>query len=286
MALNIKTNVASVTTQKNLATSGSRLNTAYERLSSGLRINHARDDAAGLAIAESLKADSKIASVAMRNASDGISIISIADGAVGQITTVLSRLAELAEQSANGVYSVDQRSALQLEFTALLSEVERIAYTTEFNGLNLLSSGAIVTFQVGFDGTSLSRVEYSGVGATLQHLGLAPAGSSAHMYSIIGTTTDECQSAARFALDAVQNAIDSVTRSRGILGSAESRLELTIQNLQVSRENFIAAESRIRDADVAEEAANLTAANVLQQAGTAILAQANQQPQLALTLLQ
>ncbi len=286
MALNIKTNVASVTTQKNLAATGNKLNTAYERLSSGLRINHARDDAAGLAIAESLKADSKIASVAMRNASDGISIISIADGAVGQITTVLSRLAELAEQSANGVYSVDQRSALQLEFTALLSEVERIAYTTEFNGLNLLSSGAIVTFQVGFDGTSLSRVEYNGVGATLQQLGLAPAGSSEHMYSIIGTTTEECQSAARFALDAVQNAIDSVTRSRGILGSAESRLELTIQNLQVSRENFIAAESRIRDADVAEEAANLTAANVLQQAGTAILAQANQQPQLALTLLQ
>src|SRR5574344_2854609 len=145
MALNIRTNMASITTQNKLSSTSSSLQTSYERLSSGLRINHARDDAAGLAIAESLKADTRIASVAMRNANDGISIINIADGAIEQITTVLSRLAELAEQSANGVYSTDQRSALQLEFTALLSEVERIAYTTEFNGLNLLSSGAAVT---------------------------------------------------------------------------------------------------------------------------------------------
>ena len=286
MTLNIRTNMPSVTAQKNLNSTSGRLQTSYERLSSGLRINHARDDAAGLAIAESLKADSKVASVGIRNANDAISIINITDGAVGQITSVLSRLGELAEQSANGVYSNSQRSALQLEFTALLSEVERIAYTTEFNGLNLLSNGATVTFQVGFDGSSSSRIEYTGVGATLQHLGLAPAGSSEHTFSISGATEEASQSAARFALDAIQVAIDSVTRGRGILGSAESRLELTIQNLQVARENFLAAESRIRDVDVAEEAANLASANILQQAGTAILAQANQQPQLALQLLQ
>ena len=286
MTLNIRTNMPSVTAQKNLNSTSGRLQTSYERLSSGLRINHARDDAAGLAIAESLKADSKVASVGIRNANDAISIINITDGAVGQITSVLSRLGELAEQSANGVYSNSQRSALQLEFTALLSEVERIAYTTEFNGLNLLSNGATVTFQVGFDGSSSSRIEYNGVGATLHHLALAPAGSSEHTFSISGATEEASQSAARFALDAIQVAIDSVTRGRGILGSAESRLELTIQNLQVARENFLAAESRIRDVDVAEEAANLASANILQQAGTAILAQANQQPQLALQLLQ
>ncbi|MGI6681392.1 MAG: flagellin [Bdellovibrionota bacterium] len=286
MTLNIRTNMPSVTAQKNLNATGGRLQTAYERLSSGLRINHARDDAAGLAIAESLKADSKVASVGIRNANDAISIINITDGAVGQITNVLSRLSELAQQSANGVYSNSQRSALQLEFTALLSEVERIAYTTEFNGLNLLSNGATVTFQVGFDGSSLSQIKYDGVGATLQHLGLAPEGTSVHKFSITGDTPEASQSAARNALDAIQTAIDSVTRGRGILGSAESRLETTIQNLQVARENFIAAESRIRDVDVAEEAANLASANILQQAGTAILAQANLQPQLALQLLQ
>lgn len=286
MALNIRTNMPSVTAQKNLNVTSGRLLTSYERLSSGLRINHARDDAAGLAIAESLKADAKVAKVAIRNANDAISIINITDGAVGEITNVLSRLCELAEQSANGVYSNTQRSALQLEFTALLSEIERIAYTTEFNGLNLLSNGADVTFQVGFDGTSCSQIQYNGVGTTLQLLGLAPAGSSEHTFSITDITEDAAQSAARHALDAIQMAITSVTRSRGILGSAESRLELTIQNLQVARENFQAAESRIRDVDVAEEAANLASTNILQQAGTAILAQANQQPQLALQLLQ
>ncbi len=285
MALNIRTNMASITTQNKLSSTSSSLQTSYERLSSGLRINHARDDAAGLAIAESLKADTRIASVAMRNANDGISIINIADGAIEQITTVLSRLAELAEQSANGVYSTDQRSALQLEFTALLSEIERIANTTEFNGLNLLSSGAAVTFQVGFDGKSTSQVQYNGVGAALQTLGLAPAGSSVHSYSIIGTTSEACQTAARYALDAIQIAIASVTRNRGVLGAAESRLDLTIQNLMVAKENFTAAESRIRDVDIAEEAANLAKYNILQQAGTAILAQANQQPDLALQLL-
>jgi flagellin len=285
MALNIRTNMSSVTAQKNLAGASTQLQNTYERLSSGLRINRAKDDAAGLAIAESLKADSRIASVAIRNANDGISIVAITDGAIGQITNVLSRLAELAEQSANGVFSNSQRSALNLEFTALMSEVERIAFTTEFNGLKLLSGGASVTFQVGFDGTSLSQVTYSGVQATLAALGLAQANSSAPIYSILATTDIESQSAARNAIDAIRTAITSVTRNRGTLGAAESRLDVTIQRLQVARENFMAAESRIRDADIASEAAELTRLNILQQAGTAILAQANQQPQLALQLL-
>lgn len=285
MSLNIRTNMPSITAQKNLAGATSGLQTSYERLSSGMRINHAKDDAAGLAIAESLKADSRIASVAIRNANDGVSIVAITDGAIGQITNVLSRLAELAEQSANGVFSNGQRSALALEFTALMSEVERIALTTEFNGLKLLSGGGSVIFQVGFDGSSLSQVTYSGVQATLAALGLSPSGSSAHTYSITGNTELESQSAARNALDAIRTAIVSVTRNRGTLGAAESRLDVTIQRLMVARENFQAAESRIRDADIAAEAAELTRFNILQQAGTAILAQANQQPQLALQLL-
>lgn len=285
MGLNIRTNVSALAAQGALSQTTKGLQTAYERLSSGLRINSASDDAAGLAIAASLKADARIATVAMRNASDGISVIEITDGAISQISNILSRLAELAEQSANGVYANGQRSALQLEFTALLSEVERIALTTEFNGLKLLSGGGNVTFQVGFDGTSMSRIEYNGVQATLASMGLSPADTSSHLYSITGASDLESQSASRLALDAINTAITSLTRNRGTLGAAQSRLETTINNLMVARENFNAAESRIMDVDVAEESSQLTRLSILQQAGTAILAQANQQPQLALQLL-
>lgn len=285
MSINLRTNVPSLTAQRNLDTSTSRLNTSYERLSSGLRINRARDDAAGLSIAEALKSDTRVAGVAIRNANDGISIIAIADQAIGQIGNVLGRLAELAEQSANGVYGNVQRSALSNEFSALTSEIERIAFTTEFNGLRLLSGNGQVVFQVGFKGNSLSQVSYEGVEVTLAALGLAGNGSSVVTYSIIGSSDMDSQSAARLTLDAINRAITSVNRNRGALGAAESRLEVTISNLQVARENFKAAESRIRDVDVADEAAELTRINILQQAGASILAQANQQPQLALQLL-
>lgn len=285
MAINIRTNIPSLSAQRNLDQSSTALNSSFERLSSGLRINRAKDDAAGLAIAESLKADARVASVAIRNANDGISIINIADQAIGQIGNTLSRLAELAQQSANGVYGNVQRSALNNEFQALMSEIERIAFTTEFNGLKLLSGAGQVVFQVGFRGDSLSQVSYNGVAATLGALGLASSGSSAPQYSIIAATDVESQSAARMALDAINAAISSCNRNRGTLGAAESRLDVTIRNLQVARENFLAAESRIRDVDVAAEAAELTRLNILQQAGSAILAQANAQPQLALQLL-
>jgi flagellin len=285
MAINIRTNIPSLLAQRNLDQSSGRLNTSYERLSSGLRINRARDDAAGLAIAENLKADSSVATVAIRNANDGISVVNIADQAIGQIANTLSRLGELAEQSANGVFDNIQRSALQNEFTALTSEIERIAFTTRFNGLALLSGGQSVVFQVGFDGTSLSQISYGSVEATLAALGLAATGTSDPSVSIIAGTNVESQSAARLALNAINAAIASVNRNRGNLGAAESRLEVTIGNLQVARENFKAAESRIRDVDVASESAELTRLNILQQAGASILAQANQQPQLALQLL-
>jgi flagellin len=285
MGLGIRTNLSSLGAQRNLTDSSGKLQQAYERLSSGLRINRAKDDAAGLAIAESLKADSRVATVGIRNANDGISIISITDGAVAQITNILSRLSELAQESANGVYSNGQRSALQLEFSALMSEVERIAITTEFNGVKLLSGGQNIVFQVGFDGSSISQIGYSGVQATLASLGLAGAGTSVPTFSIIANTEEMAQSASRFALDALRAAIVSVSRNRGTLGAAESRLETTINNLTVARENFQAAESVIRDVDVASESAELTRLSILQQAGTAILAQANQQPRLALQLL-
>ena len=286
MGINIQTNIPSINAQRNLNATTDRLRLAYARLSSGLRITRAADDAAGLSIAESLKADSRIATVAVRNANEGISIIGIPDGAMNEITSILTRLAELAEQSANGVFSTAQRSALALEFTALASEIERIALTTEFNGLTLLSGGGQIVFQVGFDGKTNSQITYSGVEATLAAMGLSPNGSSRLIYSINDANVTAAQEASRSALDAVKLAINSITRDRGTLGAAESRLNAAINNLLVARENFQSAESRIRDVDVAAEAAELTRLNILQQAASAVLAQANQQPALALSLLQ
>lgn len=285
MAITINTNVAALNAQRRLGQSTSALRGSFERLSSGLRIVRAKDDSAGLAIADSLRADGRIASVAIRNANDGISLISIADGALEQMSSVLTRMAELSEQSANGVLAVDQRSALQQEFVALGSEIQRIAVTTTFNGLQLLSGGATVQLQVGFNSTSNSQISFTGVDGTLAAIGLAQA-SGQLLYSInAGGATTNGQAAARSALDAVKLAIGSLTTNRGTLGAAESRLGVAITNLSVARENFSSAESQIRDVDVAEEAANLTRLNILQQAGSAVLAQANQQPALALSLL-
>lgn len=285
MAITINTNIAALNAERRLGSSTSALQRSYERLSSGLRIVRASDDAAGLAIADSLRADTRIAGVAIRNANDGVSMISIADGALQEIGNVLTRMAELAEQSANGTLSATQRSSLDLEFGALGSEIERIANTTEFNGLALLSGGSAIALQVGFDSGVNSRVSFSGIQGTLASLGLASTGSSSLVYSLNAGSTAEGQAAARTALDAVKNAISSLTTNRGSLGATESRLNVTINNLQVARENFSAAESQIRDVDVASEAANLTRLNILQQAGAAVLAQANQQPALALALL-
>jgi len=285
MAITIGSNIASLQAQRRLATASDALGSTYEKLSSGQRINKASDDAAGLAIADSLRASQRVASVAIRNANDGISTIGIADSALGEIGNVLSRLAELSEQSANGVFSTTQRSALQNEFTALGSEIERIAVTTEFNGVKLLSGNASVLLQVGFSSASTSQISYTGVQGTLAALGLAGANTSSLSFSINGITTTEGQSASRNALDAVNSAIGSLASTRGVLGAAESRLRVAINNLSVARENFAAAESRIRDVDVASEAAELTRLGILQQAGAAVLAQANQQPGLALSLL-
>jgi flagellin len=285
MPVTINSNIASLKAQRSLGLSSETLGRTFERLSSGQRINRASDDAAGLAIADSLRANQRVATVAIRNANDGISTIAIADGALGQIGGVLSRLAELAEQSANGVYSTTQRSALQNEFVALSSEIERIAVTTEFNGVRLLSGTADIILQVGFNSASTSQIVMRNVQGTLTSLGLAGANVSNLSFSINAGTADEAQSASRLALDGINSAITSLAVQRGNLGATESRLVVAINNLTVARENFAAAESRIRDVDVASEAAELTRLNILQQAGASILAQANQQPQLALSLL-
>ena len=285
MGINIRTNLPALAVQRNLGSASDRLNQSYQKLASGLRINKASDDAAGLSIAENLRSDATLASVAIRNANDGISVIAIADQSLGQISNILNRLSELAQQSANGVYDVNQRIALQDEFSALTSEIERIAVTTAFNGIDLLSNGQNLMFQVGFDGTSLSQLGYQGIQGTLQAIGLAGAGSSASIYSISANTEVEAQSASRLALEAIKVALTSIGRSRGNLGALESRLSASINNLQVARENFKAAESQIRDLDVAAEAAELTRLNILQQSGAALLAQANQQPAIALQLL-
>lgn len=286
MAISINSNLASVRSQRLLGQSSESLTRTYERLTSGQRINRASDDAAGLAIADSLRVNARLATVAVRNAQDGISSIAVADGALASIGGVLSRLAELSQQAANGSYSAVQRSALEAEFVTLGSEIERIAVTTTFNGVSLLSGTQQITFQVGFDGASTSQIilDQAG-GATLQRLGLATAGSSALTYSLTGASTDYAQSSARAALAAVNSAITSLNTLRGTLGTVEARLSSAITNLTTSRENIQAAESRISDVDVAVEAAELTRLNILQQAGAAVLAQANQQPQLAVQLL-
>ena len=285
MALTINTNIASLNAQRRLGSTTARLQTSYQRLSSGLRIVRASDDAAGLAIADSLQADQRIATVTIRNGNDGVSLIAIADGALSEISNVLTRMAELSEQSANGVLSTTQRSALASEFAALGSEIDRIALTTSFNGLALLSGGSQISLQIGFNSGTNSQIAFSGIEGTLGSMGLSVQGSSRLIFSINESTTTGAQLAARSALDAVRAAIGSLTANRGTLGASESRLNVTITNLTGGSKHFASAENKIRDVDVAAEAAQLTRLNILQQAGAAVLAQANQQPALALSLL-
>lgn len=284
MAVNIGSNIVALQAQRRLDQTSSRLSNSFNKLSSGYRINRGSDDSAGLAIAETLRADARIAQQGIKNTNDGISTIAIADGALGEVAAILSRLAELASQAANGTLSTTQRSVISNEFSALGSEISRISEVTEFNGIKLLSGTSQITIQVGAGTRTGAQIGYANQLVTLAGIGLGTA-SGAMSFSLNGTTSDAAATAARLALDAVYGAIYSVGASRGILGGVESRLSTAITNLGVARENQIAAESRIRDVDVAEESAALTRLNILQQAGTAVLAQSNQIPALALQLL-
>jgi flagellin len=281
MGLRINTNIASLNAQKNLSRSQAALERSLDRLSSGLRITRAGDDAAGLAISESLRAQIRGLQQAERNANDGISVIQTAEGALNEIASILIRMRELAVQSAStGSISDSERSFLQNEFSALQSEITRIASATKFGGRVLLDgslsgSGNALEFQVGiFNDDSVDRISLSIGDATAS--GLAIQASDAAI-STAGS--------AQAALDVIDSAISSVSQLRGDLGAAQNRLQSTINNLQSSTENLSAANSRIRDADIAAETAALTRAQVLQQAGIAVLAQANLSSQAALALL-
>jgi len=250
-----------------------------------LRINRSSDDAAGLGIAEGLRGDVRVAAVSIRNANDGISLISIADGALSQISNILNRLLELAQQAASATYGNEQRSAIHNEYLALSSEIHRLSEVTTFNGFKLLSSGDQISFQVGFDGSSISSVAFSGIQATLSYLGLADKTTGALTFSLVAESEEASMHGARLMIDSLTAAVAGLNRSRGALGATQSRLEATIRSLQVSRENMQSSQSGIMDADVAEETAELSRLSIAQQAGTALLAQANLQPRLVLELL-
>ena len=275
MALFVNTNLSSINAQRHLDESGDSLRTSLERLSSGVRINDAFDDAAGLAIADKLGRDVRVSAQAIRNANDGISALSIGEKSLGNVSSVLSRLSELASQSASGTITDTQRSAIQNEFAALLSEIGRISNVTTFNGVQLLSAGTTVTLQVGLDGTSNSQISFTTVDGSVSGI------LSVSQTSIAASS----QSSAQSALGLLTSAIANVAQTRGTLGATESRLLQAVSLLRIAKESFAAAEGRIRDADVAAETANLTRGSILRQAGVAILAQANQQPALALQLL-
>jgi len=273
MGLRVNTNVASLNAQRNLSNTTANLNRSLERLSSGLRITRASDDAAGLAISESFRAEIRSLAQAQRNANDGVSLLQIAEGALNETSGNLIRLRELAIQSANGTLGDAERTTLNNEFQDLVAEIDRIADVTEFNGTTILNGATTaVTFQVGVNNTSNDRISVAGVDATSSGIGV-----NALSISAVG--------GANSALAALDAAISTVASLRGSFGTAQNRLESTIRSLGVSIENTSAAESRIRDVDVASETANLTRNQVLQQAGIAVLAQANVSSQSALALL-
>ena len=274
MGLRVNTNVASINAQRNLATVSGRLGTNFRRLSTGLRISTAADDAAGLAISERLRSQVRSLEQSKRNANDGISLVQTAEGALNEVSSILIRLRELAIQSSNGSVSNQDKNTLDEEFQSLINEVNRIGRSTEFNGVKLLDgSSSSVTFQVGLGTTSnidtlaVSLEAALSTSLALQSLDIGSGGV---------TTT---------AITNIDAAINTVSSLRGSLGAIQNRLGSTINNLAVQVENLSAAESRIRDVDVARETAQLTRNNIMQQASISILAQANQQPQAALQLL-
>jgi flagellin len=275
MAMTINTNVASLDAQRNLTTSQASLATSLQRLSSGLRINSAADDAAGLAISERLNSQINGNNVAINNANDAISLMQVADGGAAQISDNMQRMRELAVQAANGTLNSGDRDNLAVEFNALANEVSRLSNATTYNNVNLLNSGTTLTFQVGAGTTSNDQITVSTV--DLQASTLAIDSASIQI------------SAASLALAAITNldsSINTLTTARARFGAALNRTNAVISSLQISVQNQSAARGRIVDADFAAETANLSRSQILQQAGTAMLAQANALPQQVLKLLQ
>ncbi|MFC3912140.1 flagellin [Pseudaeromonas sharmana] len=291
MAMYVSTNVSSLNAQRNLAIANKSLDTSYTRLASGLRINSAKDDAAGLQISNRLTSQINGLDQGNRNANDGISLAQTAEGAMEEITTMLQRIRTLAQQSANGSNSTDDRVALQKEVDQLSDEIDRVAQDTAFGGRTLLdgTAGTKFDFQVGaYDnqviGFTLTAYAFNinGLASAVANGGTSVAGFSSGAGNIDVSTASTSQ----IVLAGVDQLIKAVDSKRSELGAVQNRLDSTIRNQANIAENVSAARSRIRDADFATETANMTKQNILQQAASTVLAQANQRPQSALQLLQ
>lgn len=276
MGLRINTNVASLNAQRNLLGTKWGLDKSLEKLSSGYRINRAGDDAAGLAISENLRAQIRGLKQASRNASDGVSLVQVAEGGLNEISTILIRLRELAVQAASDTIGPVERQFLNVEYDQLVSEVDRIADGTEFNGTQLLGgTGSILDFQVGTkNDPNIDRLSFDASKADANSAALG-----------INLTSVADKASAQNSLAAIDSAIVSVSAMRADFGAIQNRLQSTIGNIAVSVENLSAANSRIRDVDIAEETAEMTKNNILLQAGTSVLAQANLSSNTALSLL-
>tara|TARA_R110001592_G_scaffold249523_2_gene512014 strand:+ start:557 stop:1375 length:819 start_codon:yes stop_codon:yes gene_type:complete len=270
MGLRINTNVPALNTSRALDRSTRELNRSLERLSSGLRINRAADDAAGLAIAEGFRTQVRGAQVAQRNAQDGISLVQTAEGALSETTNILQRVRELALQSANGTQSSANRAALNTEVQQLIAQVEDIALDTSFNGISVLSSNQSITLQTGAYTSQTLQVSIGGARSTDLRI------SAINVSAVTGATS---------AISAIDVALASVNTLRSNLGAFQNRLEFTVNTLAIQEENAAAAESSIRDADIARETIKFTRNQILVNAGVSVLAQSNVTPQAALSLL-
>jgi flagellin len=283
----INTNLVSLNAQRNLTTSQSQLATSMQRLSSGLRVNSAKDDAAGLAIAERMHTQVRGMNVAMRNANDGISMAQVGEGALGKVSDIFQRMRELAVQSANGTNSDADRISLNEEFVQLAQEATRTLGGTQFNGQNILATTATSTFQIGANNTTdIDQITVNAFDWTTNTAIGAALGTSV----ITGTDVPAVQitdiATAQASISAIDGAIDAVNSQRGTFGAVQNRFENVVANLMLASENQAAARSRIMDADYAAETASMSRAQILQQAGNAMVAQANQLPQQVLSLLQ
>jgi flagellin len=267
MSLRIQNNVEAFNAHRNLANVNNAVSKSMERLSSGYRINRAADDAAGLAISEKMRGQINGLAQAQRNTQDGISLVQTAEGSLNEVHSMLQRVRELAVEYKNDTYSTANRTAIQSEVNQLASEIERIGASASFNGICLLNSSTTVSFQVGSNDGEIISVAMVSLGATV--------GTSYFQLSATGSTD----------LSEIDAAIDAVSNQRSTLGAVQNRLEHSMSNAAVYQENLVASESRIRDVDMAEETVSLTKNQILSQAGTAMLAQANQAGQGVLSLL-
>ena len=287
MPQTINTNIIALNAQRNLSTSQSALASSMQRLSSGLRVNSAKDDAAGMAIAERMTAQVRGMNVAARNANDGISLAQTAEGALGKVSDSLQRMRELSVQAANATNSAADKDSLDKEFGELSKEIQRVLAGTSFNGKHILGAeAASQTFQVGANTTSNDTIDITTQDMTVavEITTVVGTDNTGAGRSVIDNTADV--TAIHLVMDNIDTALNLVNAERATLGASQSRFEAVISNLQVGVESQSAARSRIMDADFAAETANLSRANILQQAGNAMVAQANQLPQQVLKLLQ